>query len=91
MPKFLFRHEWATSFGAEWWLSEPGLGLPCSASDVALRGSEGFRNSVASPNFCGSGRNFLVRLRMVVVGAVDRGGPFGAKWFSSGHGSGLPF
>ena len=51
MPNFLFRHEWAASFGAEWSLSEPGLGLPGSASDVALRGSEGFRSSVANPNF----------------------------------------
>ena len=27
----------------------------------------------------------------MVVGAMDGGGEFGAEWFCSGHGSGLPF
>ena len=51
MPNFLFRHEWVASFGAEWLLSEPRLGLPGSASDVALQRNEGFQSSVANPNF----------------------------------------
>ena len=49
MSKFLFRHEWTASFSAERSLSEHGLDLPGSASDVGLRGSEGFRSSVANP------------------------------------------
>ena len=91
MPKFLFCHEWAASFGAEWSLSKPGLGLPGSTSNAGLQGSEGFRSSVANPYFRGSGRDYLVRCRMVAIGAVDGGGEFGAEWFCSGHGSGLPF
>ena len=72
MPKFFFCHESPAWFGAEWSLSEHGLGLPGSVLNVGCRGSGGVSKF--------GGESLFLRLGSGLPSSVANGGRRDSGW-----------